>query len=76
MFVAVAVLGSIGVDRHPTSATIDMGLPVLATFLMMIATFIAREKSQMIKRACVCVGLALFTLLVFVLHESFPALDA
>jgi hypothetical protein len=76
MFVAVGILGSVGIDRHPTSARIDMGLPVLATFLMMIATFIASEKSQMIKRACICVGLAVFTSLVFVLHELFPALGS
>lgn len=53
-----------------------MGLPVLPTLLMVIATFIASEKSQMIKRTCICVGLAAFSLLMFVLHELFPALGS
>jgi hypothetical protein len=75
MFVAaVVIMDQAGVDTYPTPVRIDVGLSAMATGPMMVATFIAREKSQMIKRACICVGLVAFTLLLFVLHELFPAL--
>jgi len=77
MLVAATVIANIaGVETYPTPFRIDVGLAATATAPMTIATFIATEKSQMIKRACICVGLAVLTLLLFLLHESFPSLGS
>jgi hypothetical protein len=77
MFVATLVIMEMaGVDTYPTAVRIDVALPSIASGPMMIGTFMASEKSQMIKRTCICVGLAVATLLLFVLHELLPALGS
>jgi hypothetical protein len=77
MLVAATVIANIaGVETYPTPFRIDVGLAATATAPMTIATFMASGKSQMIKRTCICAGLAALTLLLFVLHESFPSLGS
>jgi hypothetical protein len=77
MFLGVMGILSRVIGEYPTLVEMAVGLPAMAAIPMAIAAAVAGEKSQMVERTWITVGLvALSGLLLFVLHLLIPSLGS